>query len=119
MGYENSAGLSVHNHYGPRVASGVRGVEPADGVERKLIVKIDPAVALDDQFVIPAGAIVTGVTGPVAVTAVSVGGTAVKAATEAEPVAVTTAGAPVITGGAKGDVVIIKYIHVAGTIKLT
>lgn len=119
MPFENKTGLNVNNQYGPRTATGVRGVEPSDGVERKMVIKIDPAVVLDDQFIIPVGAVVTGVTKPTAVTAVTVGGTAVTAATEVAPVAITTAGSPVITGGVLNDIVIVKYLHVSGTIKLT
>lgn len=119
MTFEANTGLNVHNQYGPRTATGVRGVEPADGVERKYVIKYDPAVALDDQPLIPVGAVVTGVTKPTNVTAVSVGGTAVTAATEVAPVAITTAGAPVLTGAALGDIVIVKYLHVSGTIKIS
>lgn len=119
MPFENKTGLNVNNQYGPRTASGVRGFEPADGIEREYVIKIDPAVALLNRPVIPAGSVVTGVTKPTAVTAVTVGGTAVTAATEAAPVAITTAGAPVVTGGAVGDYVFVKYLHAAGTIKVS
>lgn len=119
MPFENKTGLNVNNQYGPRTATGVRGVEPVKGIERKYIIKYDPAVALLNQGVIPVGSVVTGVTKPTNVTAVTVGGTAVTAATEVAPVAITTAGAPVLTGAAAGDIVIIKYLHVSGTIKLT
>lgn len=119
MPFENKTGLNVNNQYGPRTATGVRGVDPSVGVEREYVIKIDSSVALLNQPIIPVGAVVTGVTKPTAVTAVTVGGTAVTAATEVAPVAITTAGAPVVTGGALGDIVLVKYLHTSGTIKLT
>lgn len=111
MSYESKTGLGVHNQYGPRTASGVSGFEPADGVERKFIWVYDPATLLDDRNVIPAGAVVTGVTKPSTVTAVTVGGTSVTAATEAAPV--KAAGAVAVTGATLGAVVIVKYLHLA------
>lgn len=116
MSYENSAGLGVNNQYGPRAATGVSGFEPADGVERKFIWVYDPATLLDDRNTIPTGSIVTGVTKPTNVTAVTVGGTAVTAATEAAPV--KAAGAIVVTGAVLNDVVIVKYLHLAEDIKI-
>lgn len=111
-GYDSNIGLGgVHNHYGPRTTDGVRGVAPSDSLERQYTIEVGAANVLTDPGVIPAGSIVTGVYAPAAVTAVTVGGTAVTAATEAAPVQITTAGAPVLTGGAAGDIVIVKYLH--------
>lgn len=116
MSYENSAGIGVNNQYGPRAATGVSGFEPVDGVERKFIWVYDPATLLDDRNVIPTGSVVTGVTKPTNVTAVTVGGTAVTASTEVAPV--KAAGAVAVTGAALGDVVIVKYLHLAEDIKI-
>lgn len=116
MSYENKAGLGVNNQYGPRTATGVSGFEPADGVERKFIWVYDPATLLDDRNVVPAGSVVTGVTKPTNVTAVTVGGTAVASATEVAPV--KAAGAIAVTGAVLGDVVIVKYLHLPEDIKI-
>ena len=117
MPFENKAGLGVNNQYGPRRAGGGSGFEPADGVERKFVWFYDSlASGLLDRNVVPAGAVVTGVTKPANVTAVTVGGVSVTAATEVAPV--KTAGAIVVTGAVTGDVVIIKYLHTALSIKI-
>lgn len=113
MGYENSAGLGVNNFYGPRDTGATKGFEPSDGVERK-VVWIFSADTLVSPIVVPTGAVVTGVTKPTNITAVTVGGVAVQAATEVAPV--KTAGAIAVTGGVAGNVVIVKYLHTANSI---
>lgn len=119
MPYENTAGLGVHNQYGPRTTGGVKGYEPGSGVERKHVTFFDSTVPLDDQVPIWAGSIVTGVTKPANVTAVNVGAVNVTAATEVAPVEIAVTAVPTFTGAVTGDIIIIKYIHVAGDIDLT
>lgn len=117
MAFEDKAGLGVHNHYGPRTSGGVAGPDNSQGNEKKFVWFYDTAASgLYDQFLIPTGSIVTGVTGPAGITAVTVGGTAVTDATEVAPV--EASGAVAVTGATDGDVVFIKYVHFADPIEL-
>lgn len=52
MGFENTAGLNVHNHYGPRDTGGSAGVEHSKDSIHQLSVDITPA-SLNDGFVPP------------------------------------------------------------------
>lgn len=109
MGYENSAGLNVHNHYGPRTATGASGVDTSQGIVKQFVWFYDSAALLDDRFPIPAGSVVLDVNKPASVSAVSVGGTAVHSATWAAPV--PASGAVAVSGAVTGDQVIITYQH--------
>lgn len=118
MPYENSAGLGVNNFYGPRTAVGARGPDVSSGVLNEYVWFYDSATttALSGQFQIPAGSAIVDVNAPSNVTAVTIGGTAVLAATWAAPVTVTTAGAPVVTGATAGQRIVITYQKVVGSI---
>lgn len=65
MAYENSAGLDVHNHYGPRNLGGATGVLKTEGAANELTV-IVTGETINSTFipevVIPAGAVITKAT---------------------------------------------------------
>ena len=117
MAYEDgtntwpSGATPIGKTYGPRDAGNQSGPVKTEGIYNEVIINFDadggaPAIIL-------AGAEVTGIdetfsTG--AVSAATVGGTDVSAATEAAPV--TASGVVVITGPTAGSV-IVKYKRVA------
>jgi hypothetical protein len=118
MPYENSAGLQVNNFYGPRGSGGTKGVIKTEGYQNEYAHNLKIA-GLPFKFDIkPGGVYVTKVdisfaTGPV--TAYTIGGVNVFAATEAAPVflAANNTGVIAQTGGTAG-VIVVKYKNVAG-----
>jgi len=118
MPYENSAGLQVNNFYGPRSSGGTKGVIKTEGYQNEWAHNLKIA-GLPFKFDIkPGGVYVTKVdisfaTGPV--TAYTIGGVSVFAATEDAPVflAANNTGVIVQTGGTAG-VIVVKYKNVAG-----
>lgn len=114
MAYEKTSGLGVNNFYGPRTATGASGPDVSSGVLNEFVWFYDSAALLDDRFQIPAGSAVVDVMKPTGVTAVTVGGTAVTAATWAAPV--IAGGAVAVTGATTGDKVIITYQKVVGAL---
>lgn len=118
MAYEDSAGLNVSNHYGPRDSGGTQGVYKTEGYDSEFVWNLDG----DELPVLfPRNVEVTGVdetftTGDV--TALSVGGVAVIAATEAAPVGIVTANTGVLaqTGGTAGYIVIRYKVAPAGVV---
>lgn len=114
MPYENKSGLGVNTFYGPRTSGGVQGPDVSSGVLNQFVWFYDSAALLDDRFPIPAGSMVVDVTKPANVTAVTVGGTAVQAATWAAPV--VAGGAVAVTGAVTGDKIVITYQKVVGAL---
>lgn len=108
MAFENSAGLNVSNHYGPRASGGTQGVYKTEGYYNEFVWNLDgdnlPVVFPRNVEVI--GVDETFVTGDV--TALTIGGVSVLLATEAAPVAVVSANTGVLaqTGGTAGYIVI-------------
>jgi hypothetical protein len=118
MAFENSAGLGVNNYYGPRDSGGTQGVYNTMGYDAEFV--WDIAAGLPVKF--PTNVEVTGVdltfnTGT-AVTALTIGGVAVIAATEAAPVGIVTANTGVLakTGGTAGTIIIRYKIAPAGKV---
>lgn len=118
MAFQNSAGLGVNNHYGPRDSVGVRGVYKTEGYDSEFVWNLD-GTSLPVLF--PRNVEVTGVdetftTGDV--TALSIGGVAVIAATEAAPVGIVTANTGVLakTGGTAGYIIIRYKVAPAGVV---
>lgn len=118
MAYEDSAGLNVSNHYGPRDSGGTRGVYKTEGYDAEFVWNLDLAGTV---VTFPTNVEVTGVdqtftTGTV--TALTVGGVAVIAATEAAPVGIVTANTGVLaqTGGTAGYIVIRYKVAPAGVV---
>lgn len=117
MSYENSAGLGVHNQYGPRATGGEQGVYLTDGFYNEYIVNL-PLSGLDYKMPIRNAIKVVGINEAFAVgtvSALTVGGTDITAATDAAPVTLpkTNTGIVAQTGGT-GGYIVIKYINVAG-----
>ena len=118
MAYEDSAGLNVSNHYGPRDSGGTQGVYSTYGYDSEFVWNLDG----DDLGVLfPRNVEVTGVdetftTGNV--TALTIGGVDVIAATEAAPVGIVTANTGVLvnTGGTAGYIVIRYKVAPAGVV---
>lgn len=110
MTFANQAGLNVSNHYGARDSGGTRGVYKTEGYYNEFVINLDRA-ALPVKFPVNVevvGVDETFVTGDV--TALTIGGVAVIAATEAAPVGIVPANTGVIsqTGGTAGYI-IVKY----------
>lgn len=116
MSFEDSAGLNVNNHYGPRDSGGTQGIYKTEGYEAEFAYNLDgenldvlfprnvEVVSVDETFV-------TG-----NVTALTVGGVDVIAATEAAPVAIAPANSGVLaqTGGSAGYIVVKYKVAPAG-----
>jgi hypothetical protein len=114
MAYENSAGLGVNNFYGPRTATGAQGPDESSGVLNQFVWQYDAGALINNRFQIPAGSAIQDVMKPAGITAVTVGGTAVTAATWAAPV--IAGGAVAVTGATTGDKVIITYQKIVGAL---
>ena len=119
MPYESNTGLKVNNYYGARDSGGTHGQFKTEGYQNEFVYNIAPAGKfIDFKFpVMPGGVYVTKVdisfaTGPV--TALTIGGVNVFAATDAAPVSVPAGNTGVIvqTGGTAGTIVI-RYKNVA------
>lgn len=116
MAYEDSAGLGVHNHYGPRTSGGEEGVFLTDGKSNEYIVEL-PSAGLDANGIPKAASgnvYVTAidlnfVTGTV--THIAVGGVAVYDSTTPVTLPVhlpaDNTGKVVVTGGTDGSAVIV------------
>lgn len=117
MPYENSAGLNVTNHYGPRVTGGGQGVFKTEGYLNQYIVdgasqglvylhpRGDGVWVYGHDFTFAVGT----------VTSITIGGVEVIGATEAAPIRLfkENTGEVVVTGLTSGKVVI-YYKNVAG-----
>lgn len=114
MAFENTAGLGVNNFYGARRSGGVSGPDVSSGVLNQFVWFYDSTALINNRFPIPAGSMVVDITKPAGVSAVTVGGTAVTAATWAAPV--VAGGAVAVTGATTGDKVIITYQKVTGAL---
>lgn len=117
MAYEDSAGLNVHNQYGPRKAGGEQGKFLTDGQRNEYVLSL-PLAGLYNKFPVRNNTYVTGVDVTFAtgtVSAVTIGGVAVLSATDAAPVHIPSGNTGVVaqTGGTGGTVVI-RYLNVPG-----
>jgi hypothetical protein len=104
MGFENSAGLDVSNHYGPRDTGGNEGITKTEGSVNEW--SYDKS-QLGLQFGFPspgtgdATVYVTDVSAAIpsqTVTSLDIGGVAVEAATKAVPIAIPAGNTGVISG---------------------
>jgi hypothetical protein len=118
MAYEDSAGLNVHNQYGPRKSGGEQGVFRKEGFDNEFVVSL-PLLQLD-AYKLPVRNNIkvykvdtTFATGTVS--AVTVGGVDVLPATEDAPVQIPQGNTGVVaqTGGT-GGYIIIKFHNVPG-----
>ena len=117
MGYESKTGLNVNNHYGPRNTGGTRGIVKTEGTYNEFSVAVPLTNTIDFKFPVLKGGKVVGfyagdATGTL--TALTIGGVNVFAATEAAPVALAAGNTGVIsqTGLTAGELVI-KFTRVA------
>lgn len=117
MGYEALTGLNVSNHYGPRDSGGTRGVFKTEGYQYEFVWNLEQT-GIAFKFPVPVGGCEVvqvdvyfdeGTT-----SAVSIGGVAVLAATEATPVAIAGNNTGVLAQtGATGGVIVIRYRNIA------
>lgn len=116
MAYEDSAGLNVNNHYGPRTTGGTEGVTNTSGVYNEYVKDLDetglafgfpsPATGKPSVWVVLADDAEAEGT----VTAITVGGVNVTAATEAAPVEIPAGNSGVVVAtGATGGNIMIKF----------
>lgn len=110
----------VAKWFGARLSGGYQGVTLTDGIYNEYLVNINAAVPFKPGDVFPTGNGIkvigintTFVTGTV--TAVTIGGVAVTAATEAAPVSIPDGNTGIVaqTGGTAGTL-IIKFINIEG-----
>jgi hypothetical protein len=118
MAFEDSAGLNVSNHYGPRVSGGTEGRTNTPGTEQEFYIDLDES-GLAFGFPVPAAFTKQGsfwvteaddsqVTGTI--TVLTVGGVNIAAASVAVPVEITSANTGVlVTTGATAGKLLIKY----------
>lgn len=111
MGYEATSGLNVSNHYGVRDTGGVEGVIKTTGLENEYAVNVDGDGVLGFVFPVINGVEITGVdetfsTG--AVSAITIGGVDIDAASAAAPVELVSSNTGVvsITGPTAGTVIV-------------
>lgn len=113
MAYENSAGLNVHNHYGPRVSGGEEGVLLTDGMKNEYVVALPQSgitykfpVGNADRYI--SAVDLTFVTGTV--THIAIGATAIydSGTPVTLPVLIPAGntGVVAVTGGTGGQVVL-------------
>ena len=117
MGFENKAGLNVNNFYGARNTGGTRGIVKTEGTYNEFSVTVPLTNTIDFKFPVLNGVKVVGfyagdATGTLS--ALTIGGVNVFAATDAAPVALAASNTGVIsqTGLTAGELVI-KFTRVA------
>lgn len=123
MAYENTAGLNVHNQYGPRASGGGQGVFKTEGYLYEYVVDFS-ATRLDFDFVnYPNGITVYEVDTTFAVGTLgtlTIGGVNIKTATPIAPVKVPVVSndrddllQPIVVTGLTGGKLIIRFKNVA------
>ena len=117
MPFENKAGINVSNFYGARDTGGTRGVVKTEGTYNEYSVIVPLTTGIDFKFPVLKGVKVVGfyagdATGTLS--ALTIGGVNVFAATDAAPVALAAGNTGVIsqTGLTAGELVI-KFTRVA------
>lgn len=119
MSFENSAGINVHNHFGPRKTGGTKGNFPSTGPYMEFAVNFDgEAAPLGQKFPVGVDMIVVGIEAGFATgtaTKVSIGGVECKAATAAAPVKIPHNNTGVLdVAGFTAGTLVIKYARVKG-----
>jgi hypothetical protein len=116
MAYSNASGIGVNNHYGQRDSGGTQGIYKTEGYLAEFVWDIGTNLpVLFQRNVEVIGVDETFVTGG-NVTALTIGGVDVIAATEAAPVGIVPANTGVLaqTGGTAGKIVIKYKVAPAG-----
>jgi uncharacterized protein YjdB len=106
MAYENSAGLNIHNQYGPRTVGGSQGVYKTEGFKNQYVIDQE-SQGLEYLFPRGGGVFVTGYDDTYAtgtVTSITIGDLEVIGATEDAPIHIpyTNTGEVVQTGMTAG-----------------
>lgn len=119
MSYEDSAGLNVHNQYGPRKTGGEQGVNKTYGITNEYLLNL-PLAGLYNKFPVRNAVKITRVDLAFAVgtvTHIAIGGVAVYDSTSAVTLPVTipsgNTGVVVVTGGT-GGTVNLEFENVSG-----
>lgn len=116
MSFESNSGLGVSNHYGPRDTGGTEGIVRTEGTSNEFMKDLDsaglsfgfPSPATGKPSVWVTEVDISQVTGTVS--AQTIGGVDVSAATSEAPVEVPAGNSGVIVlTGATGGNVLIKY----------
>ena len=117
MGFENKAGINVSNYYGARNTGGTRGIVKTEGTYNEFSTTVPLTGTIDFKFPVLKGVKVVGfyagdATGTLS--ALTIGGVNVFAATDAAPVALASGNTGVVsqTGLTAGELVI-KFTRVA------
>lgn len=116
MGFESNSGLGVNNYYGARATGGTEGVTNTDGVIKEFMMDLDssgvsfgfpvPYTGKPSVWVIESD--ISQATGTV--TAETVGGVDISAATPEAPVEIAPGNTGVVAyTGATGGKVLIRY----------
>lgn len=117
MGFESNTGLNVNNHYGPRDTGGTEGIVKTEGVSNEFMQDLDagglsfgfpvPLTGQDSYYVTEADVSLAGGT----ITAITIGGVDVTAATPEAPVEIPAGntGVVVLTGGDGTGKYLIRY----------
>lgn len=117
MAFEDSAGLNVHNHYGPRHSGGEQGVHKTEGFENEYVVD-GASQGLPYLFPRGGGVFVYKIDRTYAigtVTDVTIGGLSVNSATEAAPIKIPFNNTGVVaTPGLTGGRLVIYFKKSAG-----
>ena len=118
MAFEDSAGLNVSNHYGPRIVGGTEGKTVTNGIDNEFVIDLDES-GLAFGFPVPASFTNQGsfwvtesdtsqATGTITVE--TIGGVSIAAASVASPVEITSANTGVIvTTGSTGGSLTVRY----------
>lgn len=117
MAYEAKTGLNVSNQYGPRNTGGTRGITKTEGTYNEFSMTVPLLNTIDFKFPVLKGVKVVGFYAGDAVgtlTALSIGGVSVFAATDAAPVAIPAGNTGVLAQtGLTGGELVIKFTRVA------
>lgn len=120
MAFENSAGLSVSNHYGARKTGGFQGAKKTSGLTYEATINFD-GDALPFKVVIPAGAVITNIkknfaTGTVSAATVGAVNIAAATGTTGTRIEVPLGGDLTITGPTAGSIIVEYEFTAASTV---
>lgn len=91
MSFENTAGLGVSNHYGPRNQKGTLGVQTTQDGRKIYSIDVEGPYTLENEVILPVGAVVENIdtTQTAAVTTLLAGAQSIAAAVWGTPVVIT------------------------------
>jgi hypothetical protein len=111
MPFENKTGLNVSNFYGPRDTGGTRGVVKTEGTYNEYSIMVPFTTGIDFKFPVLKGVKIVGFQAAYAtgtLSALTIGGVNVFAASEAAPVNIPAGNTGVVvqTGLTAGELII-------------